>query len=346
MTAIRPGPYQSVMPDLAPDAYAALKRDIAKRGVQTAIDVDEEGVILDGHHRWRAHVETGRNDEPPTTVRAGLTEAEKASFARRQNILRRHMSRDEVRRVIEEQLRETPRRSDRSIATDLGVSPTTVGAVRRETADAASTVQAGQLREGPDGKTRRLPQSRPRPDDRADRDDDGDPPCRSGNEDAAAFRGAFGVSEAENRKRVATLSDEIKLKMFDAGLSASSMTVFHGNPFPEPSLRRSGRRRGPRSPTTWSSTAGRRTPPTTTSGGWSIIRATSRPTNGWARTARSTARRGGCASRRRSSSRAGSGDWLRRSRRAIPAGNEPHARGGGGILPCTCKVLEWKDRRC
>jgi hypothetical protein len=59
---VLPGRYQ-FMPYLTPEAYAALKADVVKRGVQTPIDVDEEGVILEG--RWRAHCEPGRNEPPP-----------------------------------------------------------------------------------------------------------------------------------------------------------------------------------------------------------------------------------------------------------------------------------------
>ena len=43
-----------VLPDLPPEKFEALKADIAERGVLVPIDVDEEGHILDGHHRYRA----------------------------------------------------------------------------------------------------------------------------------------------------------------------------------------------------------------------------------------------------------------------------------------------------
>ena len=213
---IIPGRYQ-FMPVLAAEVFAALKADVAKRGVLTPIDVDDDGNILDGHHRWRAHCESGRNEPPPIIVRSGLNEAEKKAFARRQNILRRHMSREDLRRVIEGQLHDTPSRSDRSIAADLGVDHKTVAAVRRST---GGEVPHLTTREGRDGKTYRTVKQRSR---------------------LPAYdevRAMLGSAEAvrSNAERIAALPDEVKLALFNAGLSARSTTVFRGNPFGHPPL--------------------------------------------------------------------------------------------------------------
>ena len=51
-----------LLPDLPPEQYDALKADIAECGVVVAIDVDEFGPILDGHHR-------GPAASPPTRSR-------------------------------------------------------------------------------------------------------------------------------------------------------------------------------------------------------------------------------------------------------------------------------------
>ena len=210
------GRYQ-FMPDLSPEVFAALKADIAKRGVLTPLDVDEEGNILDGDNRYRAHCEFGRNEPPPIIVRSGLSEAEKKAFARRQNILRRHMSREDVRRVVEDQLRDTPNRSDRSIAADLGVDHKTVAAVRRE---AGGEVPHLTAREGRDGKIYRTIKRRSPP----PADDE--------------IKAMLGSAEAirANAERIAALPDAVKLAMFSAGLSARSTTVFRGNPFGHPLL--------------------------------------------------------------------------------------------------------------
>jgi ParB-like chromosome segregation protein Spo0J len=112
-------PYQ-VLPDLPPEQFAALKADIAERGVMVAVDVDENGQILDGHNRIRACRELGINDYP-VVVRSGLSEVEKRTFARKANALRRHLSRDQVRDLIGAQLRETPEWANNRIAQALGV---------------------------------------------------------------------------------------------------------------------------------------------------------------------------------------------------------------------------------
>jgi ParB-like chromosome segregation protein Spo0J len=127
---IRVGGYQ-FMPDMTPEEFAALKADIAERGVVTPIDLDETGAILDGHHRYRAWCELQRNEPPPTIVRAGLSEAEKRSFAIRQNVHRRHLMRGQMQDLIERELRARPDHSDRQIAADVGVDHKTIGRLRR-----------------------------------------------------------------------------------------------------------------------------------------------------------------------------------------------------------------------
>jgi ParB-like chromosome segregation protein Spo0J len=53
-----------VTPDLSPDEYQELKADIAARGVQIAIEYDEDGNVLDGRHRLKACAELGITDFP------------------------------------------------------------------------------------------------------------------------------------------------------------------------------------------------------------------------------------------------------------------------------------------
>src|SRR5262245_4213466 len=105
-----------LMPDMSPAEFEALKADIAQRGVQVPIDIDDNGEILDGHHRYRAWTELRRNDPPPTIVREGLSEQEKRAFVRKNNILRRHLTREQVRQLIVEQLKDSPEWADNRIA--------------------------------------------------------------------------------------------------------------------------------------------------------------------------------------------------------------------------------------
>ncbi len=85
-----------LLPNLTKEDYAALKTDIQKRGVLVPIEVDECGVILDGHHRKKAWQEL--KDEGielpdyPRIVRAGMTEVQKRNHVRALNIIRRQLT--------------------------------------------------------------------------------------------------------------------------------------------------------------------------------------------------------------------------------------------------------------
>ena len=144
-----PDGYQ-VLPPLAEDEYQALKVDIAVRGILVPVELDEQGVVLDGHHRVRAARELGISTWP-YVVRRGLSEEDKRSHARKLNLLRRHLAPEQKRAVIGEQLLETPRRSDRQIAAQLGVSNSTVSLVRRDMETAGELCEA-HTSLGADGK--------------------------------------------------------------------------------------------------------------------------------------------------------------------------------------------------
>ena len=110
--------YQA-LPDLDAAAYELLRADIAARGVLVAVEVDEAGAILDGHHRVRACRELGIADWP-VVVRSGWTEAAKREHAILLNLARRQLTRED-RRAAELALRKLGW-SLRRIATVVGVS--------------------------------------------------------------------------------------------------------------------------------------------------------------------------------------------------------------------------------
>lgn len=120
-----------VMPPLTADEYAELKSDIEQRGVMVPVEYDEEGNILDGHHRVQICEELGITDFPKI-VRTGFTEAEKRTHARKLNIARRHLSGEQKRELTKDEMRNNPYRSDRQVANDLGVSNGFVSRVRKE----------------------------------------------------------------------------------------------------------------------------------------------------------------------------------------------------------------------
>lgn len=102
-------PYQ-VLGDLPRDEFEALKADIAANGVIVPIIFDENGKIIEGHQRFKAwyQLKTERRDIPiyPSEIRSGLTEKEKRSLARKLNALRRHLTSEQKRLLIADELAE------------------------------------------------------------------------------------------------------------------------------------------------------------------------------------------------------------------------------------------------
>jgi hypothetical protein len=124
-------PFAGLLPPLSPDERAALAEDIRQRGVLVAVVVDEENNVLDGHHRLEIAAELGLPDIPVKVV-AGLTAGQKRALAEDLNLHRRHLGRDEIRRLLARRLQADPNRSDRAIAAEARVDHKTVGRVRGE----------------------------------------------------------------------------------------------------------------------------------------------------------------------------------------------------------------------
>jgi hypothetical protein len=95
---MRKGSYQ-IMPPLTAAEYAALTADIAAHGVLVPVEIDEQGQILDGHHRVKACAELGIPTWP-TLVRPGLSEDEKVDHALTLNLARRHLTPGQRRAVV------------------------------------------------------------------------------------------------------------------------------------------------------------------------------------------------------------------------------------------------------
>jgi ParB-like chromosome segregation protein Spo0J len=160
-----------LLPELPPEQFAALKADIAERGVIVPVIVDEFGDIIDGHNRARACRELGKNDYP-VEVRAGLSEEEKRALSRKLNALRRHLTRDQVRQIIADQIKETPAWANNRLAAVLGVDDKTVAAVRANL-EATSEIPKLDKLTGTDGKARLRKQAKAkRPPVIVDHDDD------------------------------------------------------------------------------------------------------------------------------------------------------------------------------
>ena len=112
-----------LLPDLSTDEYDALKEDIAEHGILVPVEQDDEGQILDGHHRKRIADELGIT-EVPSVVRTGLTEDQKRDHVLRLNLHRRHLTREQRQEIVSRLRSEGW--STRRIAEKIGVDHSTV----------------------------------------------------------------------------------------------------------------------------------------------------------------------------------------------------------------------------
>lgn len=137
-----------LLPTLTGEEFAALRDDIAQHGIRVPIDVDEDGVILDGHHRSMVAAELGI--EVPRRTVIGLTEQGKRNHARAVNAIRRHLSVDARRDQVRQMRAEGQTIAE--IATTLGVSYGTahsdVASIRTDIQDESITTATGAQRPG------------------------------------------------------------------------------------------------------------------------------------------------------------------------------------------------------
>ncbi|MEO3386036.1 MT-A70 family methyltransferase [Mesorhizobium sp. CAU 1741] len=141
-----------LLPPLSDDEFKALEASIIEHGVLVPVEYDEDGEILDGHHRVAICESLGLVDWP-RFVRKGLSELEKRKLARELNVSRRHLTTAQKQAVIADQLRDTPSISSRAIAAMLGVDHKTVASLRGKLESIGEIPQFDET-EGRDGKVR------------------------------------------------------------------------------------------------------------------------------------------------------------------------------------------------
>jgi len=82
--------YSRLLPPLPPAEYEALKESIRIHGLLNPIEVNPEGYILDGVHRYRACVELGI--EPKYTIKRFDDPLEEKRFVIESNLIRRQLT--------------------------------------------------------------------------------------------------------------------------------------------------------------------------------------------------------------------------------------------------------------
>ena len=98
------GKYQ-IFEDLDQPSYLSLKESIQEKGVLVPVEYDENGEILDGHHRVKICEELNITTWP-RLIRSGMTENEKRNHARVLNLARRHLTKEQRQTVWEEMRRD------------------------------------------------------------------------------------------------------------------------------------------------------------------------------------------------------------------------------------------------
>ena len=146
-------PYQ-LLPELPNWEYLTLKESIQHFGVLLPVIKDEKGRTIDGHHREKACRELGIKDYPIITLQ-GLSEDQKRDHALLLNLVRRKVTRSQLREIIAAELRRTPDISSNWLAEILGTTDKTVEIVR-EGLIRTSEIPKFESHRGKDGKRRRV----------------------------------------------------------------------------------------------------------------------------------------------------------------------------------------------
>lgn len=142
---------QALMP-IDPADRERLKEDISKDGIRDAIKVYKNGskyYILGGYNRWRIAQELGIRTVSVEIYY--LPEDERRDLVIKDNLNRRHLTREQKQRLIEFFLRKEPSQSDRVIAKKTGSDHKTVGAIR-EKLESGGEIPHLDKRVGKDGK--------------------------------------------------------------------------------------------------------------------------------------------------------------------------------------------------
>src|SRR5699024_9413435 len=103
---------------------------IKAEGVLEPIHVDEEGVVIDGHHRSKIANELGI--PCPVIAHDDLSESQKRSLAFTLNLKRRHLNREQRRALGLESLRLDPIASNREHSKRTGLDHKTIQSIRED----------------------------------------------------------------------------------------------------------------------------------------------------------------------------------------------------------------------
>jgi hypothetical protein len=155
-TAQKPAQAYQLLPALDEDQRASLRQSIEMNGILQPIEVDEDGRILDGHHRAAIAAELGI--ACPSRTINNLDEAGKRKYAITVNLMRRQLDKA-ARGTLVAQLR-TEGMSLRAIAAETGIPKSEVGRSVQQLSQLGQLDQPSRVK-SLDGKERPAVQPRP-----------------------------------------------------------------------------------------------------------------------------------------------------------------------------------------
>lgn len=145
---------QGLMPMSAEDRKR-LKDNIEESGeirdpIKIYFNDDGEALILGGKNRWEIAIELGWQTVPVEIL--NIAAEKRSEFAIRDNLDRRHLTREQKTELIRRFLKNSPDISNNALSKQLGVDDKTVGKVRKEM-ESGSEIPKVDKRLGADGKS-------------------------------------------------------------------------------------------------------------------------------------------------------------------------------------------------
>jgi hypothetical protein len=153
-------PAAGLFPMMAEDELRDLAADIKKNGQREPIYV-YKCQVLDGRNRRRACAVAGVRPYYEWLNAPDQDLDDPLAFVLSKNLHRRHLTAEQRREIVSRLLKDRPGRSNRQVASQVGVDHKTVGAVRKQLETTGEIPQLDKT-EGKDGKARRRPARKPK----------------------------------------------------------------------------------------------------------------------------------------------------------------------------------------
>ena len=124
--SLRPHPAAALLPEIDKDGFAGLLTDIREHGIEDALAINHEDVVLDGHLRLRVAQRLGFETVPVRIV----APADETEYVLRSGLHRRHLTKSQLAALVLEleQYRQTRTEAERRRLANLKGQPALEGA--------------------------------------------------------------------------------------------------------------------------------------------------------------------------------------------------------------------------